>query len=194
MGYFASVADLVVGVRNSRFAGHGKMKADERYRPACRVRISARRLAPRTRSAGEREPRPYPGKALGLRAWSRNFELLQSWSGDIASYENALYATGEIDGREGLRQTSTGPMIVCSCNILSDNDVRACLTPGPGCPRTPAQVYQCLGCSPECGRCARTLRSIISDALEGVAEALVCERGCCAASHMAEALAAASGD
>ena len=52
-------------------------------------------------------------------------------------------------------------MIVCSCNVLSDNDVRACLNPGPGCPRTPAQVYQCLGCSPDCGRCARTLRAMM---------------------------------
>ena len=33
-------------------------------------------------------------------------------------------------------------MIVCSCNILSDGDVKACLKPGPDCPRTPAQVYR----------------------------------------------------
>jgi len=84
-------------------------------------------------------------------------------------------------------------MIVCSFNVLSDSEVRACLSPGPGCPRTPAQVYQCLGCSPDCGRCARTLRSIISDAL-GAAEAASCERGCCSASHMVEALAAAAQD
>ena len=74
------------------------------------------------------------------------------------------------------------PMIVCSCNVLSENDVRACLDPGPRFPRTPAQVYQCLGCSPNCGRCARTLRSIITDAL-GSATA-ECERGCFSASHM----------
>ena len=82
-------------------------------------------------------------------------------------------------------------MIVCSCNVLSDNDVRACLNPGPGCPRTPAQVYQSLGCSPDCGRCARTLRSIISDALGAAEEAASCQRGCCSANHMAEALDAA---
>ena len=56
-------------------------------------------------------------------------------------------------------------MIVCSCNILSDGDVKACLRPGPGCPRTPAQVYRCLGCSPNCGRCVRTIRSIMEQAL-----------------------------
>ncbi|MCJ2133193.1 (2Fe-2S)-binding protein [Methylobacterium sp. J-026] len=56
-------------------------------------------------------------------------------------------------------------MIVCSCNVLSDGAVRSCLAPGPGCPRTPAQVYACLGCSPKCGRCARTIRAIMRSAL-----------------------------
>jgi bacterioferritin-associated ferredoxin len=60
-------------------------------------------------------------------------------------------------------------MIVCSCNVFSDGDVRACLKPGPGCPRTPAQVYTCLGCSPDCGRCARTIRAIMDQAIAGAA-------------------------
>ncbi|MBM6596568.1 (2Fe-2S)-binding protein [Microvirga pudoricolor] len=72
-------------------------------------------------------------------------------------------------------------MIVCSCNLLSDGDVKACLKPGPGCPRTPAQVYTCLGCSPNCGRCARTIRSIMDKALSEAAEA-TCQRGCCSLS------------
>ncbi len=59
-------------------------------------------------------------------------------------------------------------MIVCSCNVLSDRDVRECLEPGPGCPYTPAQVYRCLGCSPQCGRCARTIRDIMDSALPDV--------------------------
>jgi bacterioferritin-associated ferredoxin len=58
-------------------------------------------------------------------------------------------------------------MIVCSCNVLSDSDVKACLGPGPGCPRTPAQVYRCLGCSPNCGRCARSIKAIMDAALAG---------------------------
>lgn len=62
-------------------------------------------------------------------------------------------------------------MIVCSCNILSDGDVKACLGPGPGCPRTPAEVYRCLGCSPNCGRCARSIRAIMDQALRGANEA-----------------------
>ncbi|MBV9077869.1 MAG: (2Fe-2S)-binding protein [Methylobacteriaceae bacterium] len=73
-------------------------------------------------------------------------------------------------------------MIVCSCNVLSDGDVRACLNPGPACPRTAAQVYRCLGCSPDCGRCARTIRTIIDEALAGAE--LACG-GCPAHRHEA---------
>ncbi|WP_462121313.1 (2Fe-2S)-binding protein [Methylorubrum thiocyanatum] len=69
-------------------------------------------------------------------------------------------------------------MIVCSCNVLSDGQVRACLQPGPGCPRTPAQVYGCLGCSPKCGRCARTIRSILRKAMDEAAPAHACSTGC----------------
>jgi bacterioferritin-associated ferredoxin len=32
-------------------------------------------------------------------------------------------------------------------------------------PRTPGQVYGCLGCSPQCGRCARTIQRIMDEAL-----------------------------
>jgi len=67
-------------------------------------------------------------------------------------------------------------MIVCSCNVLSDGAVRACLNGGPACPRTPAQVYACLGCSPKCGRCARTIRSIMQKALDEAAHS--CTAAC----------------
>jgi bacterioferritin-associated ferredoxin len=59
-------------------------------------------------------------------------------------------------------------LIVCSCNVLSDHDIRACMNPGPDCPRTPAQVYRCLGCNPQCGRCARTIRAIMDQALPAI--------------------------
>jgi bacterioferritin-associated ferredoxin len=74
-------------------------------------------------------------------------------------------------------------MIVCSCNVLSDGDVKACLKPDPGCPRTPAQVYRCLGCSPNCGRCAQTIRAIMDQARLAAEneQASVCQRGCCPA-------------
>lgn len=57
-------------------------------------------------------------------------------------------------------------MIVCSCNVLSDHDVRSTLAEGAA-PRTCGQVYQCLGCSAQCGRCARTIRRIMDEALAG---------------------------
>jgi bacterioferritin-associated ferredoxin len=63
-------------------------------------------------------------------------------------------------------------MIVCSCNVLSDHDVRAAVG-AEQTPRTTGQVYGCLGCSPQCGRCARTIRRIMADAVAAA-------RGCCA--------------
>lgn len=80
-------------------------------------------------------------------------------------------------------------MIVCSCNVLSDRDVRGCLNPGVDCPRTPAQVYRCLGCSPQCGRCARTIRSIMDAALPGIDPCAGCPTAC--ESHHAGMLEAA---
>jgi len=62
-------------------------------------------------------------------------------------------------------------MIVCSCNVLSDRDVRrACGAEAP--PRTTGEVYGCLGCSAQCGRCARTIRKIMDEALGA------CATGC----------------
>jgi bacterioferritin-associated ferredoxin len=60
-------------------------------------------------------------------------------------------------------------MIVCSCNVLSDKDVRTAVQ--ADAPRYPSQVYRCLGCSAQCGRCARTIRRIMDEALESAAEA-----------------------
>ena len=67
-------------------------------------------------------------------------------------------------------------MIVCSCNVLSDNDVRsACQAEAR--PRSTGQVYGCLGCSAQCGRCARTIRRIMDEALEAAAGTSACN-GC----------------
>jgi bacterioferritin-associated ferredoxin len=65
-------------------------------------------------------------------------------------------------------------MIVCSCNVLSDQDVRTALN-AERTPRTTGQVYGCLGCSPQCGRCARTIRRIMDEALSVAACATDCE-------------------
>ncbi len=55
-------------------------------------------------------------------------------------------------------------MIVCSCNVLSDKDVRSAVE--AEAPRSTSQVYGCLGCSAQCGRCARTIRKIMDEALD----------------------------
>jgi bacterioferritin-associated ferredoxin len=54
-------------------------------------------------------------------------------------------------------------MIVCSCNVLSDRDVRAAVEAEAR--RSTSQVYGCLGCSAACGRCARTIRRLMDEAL-----------------------------
>jgi bacterioferritin-associated ferredoxin len=54
-------------------------------------------------------------------------------------------------------------MIVCSCNVLSDQDVRRVLA-SEATPQTALEVYGCLGCSVQCGRCARTIRLIMDEA------------------------------
>jgi bacterioferritin-associated ferredoxin len=64
-------------------------------------------------------------------------------------------------------------MIVCSCNVLSDHDVRNAVSATSDLPRNAKQLYGCLGCSAECGRCARTINSIIDEALGP------CAKSCC---------------
>jgi bacterioferritin-associated ferredoxin len=56
-------------------------------------------------------------------------------------------------------------MIVCSCNVFTDHDVRSTLSAEEAAPRTAGEVYGCLGCSAQCGRCARTIRRIMDEAL-----------------------------
>ncbi|HVY56674.1 MAG TPA: (2Fe-2S)-binding protein [Xanthobacteraceae bacterium] len=70
-------------------------------------------------------------------------------------------------------------MIVCSCNVLSDQDVLSAIS-ADAPPRTTSQIYQCLGCSAQCGRCARTLRRIMDEALGA------CALGCCRCPHKHE--------
>jgi bacterioferritin-associated ferredoxin len=67
-------------------------------------------------------------------------------------------------------------VIICSCNVLTDHDVRTAVK-APAAPRSTGQVYGCLGCSAQCGRCARTIRKIIDEALAGACgDACTCER------------------
>jgi bacterioferritin-associated ferredoxin len=59
-------------------------------------------------------------------------------------------------------------MIVCSCNILSDQDVRAIAQDPSYVPPRVAEIYSRLGCNAECGRCARTIKTIIHETTERV--------------------------
>ncbi|MES2752619.1 MAG: (2Fe-2S)-binding protein [Pseudomonadota bacterium] len=63
-------------------------------------------------------------------------------------------------------------MIVCSCNVLTDHDVRNVVAQSDF-PRTAGEVYGCLGCSAQCGRCARTIKAIMDEALGS------CIKACC---------------
>jgi bacterioferritin-associated ferredoxin len=65
-------------------------------------------------------------------------------------------------------------MIVCSCNVLSDQDVRPAVEAERT--RSTSQVYGSLDCSAQCGRCARTIRRLMNEAL-GSARAASCN-GC----------------
>ncbi len=55
-------------------------------------------------------------------------------------------------------------MIVCSCNVLSCSQIRGTVAPDGTGPTTAGEVYGCLGCSPDCGRCARQVREILAEA------------------------------
>src|SRR5258707_13573665 len=56
-------------------------------------------------------------------------------------------------------------MIVCSCNVFTDHDVRNAVSVAQMPPRPPGQIYGCLGCSAQCGRCARPIQKIMGEAL-----------------------------
>jgi bacterioferritin-associated ferredoxin len=65
------------------------------------------------------------------------------------------------------------PVIVCSCNVISDHQVRAVAAEQSA--RGTSEVYRCLGCSAECGRCARTIRRIMDEALAASKSPSCCE-------------------
>lgn len=67
-------------------------------------------------------------------------------------------------------------MIICSCNVISDHDVRNAVSAADDVLRHAKHVYGSLGCSMECGRCVRTIRTVIDDTLGACAQA--CQPGC----------------
>ena len=54
-------------------------------------------------------------------------------------------------------------MIVCSCNVLTDVDIRASIATLDG-PRRVCEVYASLGCTAKCGGCAGMISALISEA------------------------------
>jgi bacterioferritin-associated ferredoxin len=56
-------------------------------------------------------------------------------------------------------------VIVCSCNVLSDAQIRSMPRDPDGLrPCSPARAYRGLGCEPRCGRCAPTIRALLAEA------------------------------
>jgi bacterioferritin-associated ferredoxin len=61
-------------------------------------------------------------------------------------------------------------MIVCSCNVLSDHDVRDCVAAKSGRPSVGA-VFRHMGCEAQCGHCARNIRALLEQhAAQGLDE------------------------
>jgi bacterioferritin-associated ferredoxin len=57
-------------------------------------------------------------------------------------------------------------VIVCSCNVISDQQVRS--VTAEHAVRATSEVYRCLGCTATCGRCVRTIRNIMDEVHAGV--------------------------
>ena len=51
-------------------------------------------------------------------------------------------------------------MILCSCNVISDRDVRACVKPCGASADKARDVFRGLGCAPKCGRCVRNIQAM----------------------------------
>jgi bacterioferritin-associated ferredoxin len=56
-------------------------------------------------------------------------------------------------------------MIICSCNVVSDHEIPNVVTAAREQPLRAEKVYGCLGCTIRCGRCARAIKRIMSEAL-----------------------------
>jgi bacterioferritin-associated ferredoxin len=51
-------------------------------------------------------------------------------------------------------------MIICSCNIITDRDVRASVKPCGASATNARDVFRHKGCSPNCGRCVRNIQGL----------------------------------
>jgi len=78
-------------------------------------------------------------------------------------------------------------MILCSCNVLSDRDIRERLGETPG-QRSVGALFRQLGCEPKCGRCMRNIVAILEQ--QGSPQATECAGGGAYDSCRADELAA----
>jgi bacterioferritin-associated ferredoxin len=53
-------------------------------------------------------------------------------------------------------------VIVCSCNLLNDAQIKSAIAGAASRPRM-SRVYASLGCVAKCGRCAHTIKSMLDD-------------------------------
>ena len=53
-------------------------------------------------------------------------------------------------------------MIVCSCNVFSDAQVRSSIVSAAQRPRM-SRIYASLGCAAKCGGCTHTIKKIIDE-------------------------------
>lgn len=54
-------------------------------------------------------------------------------------------------------------MIVCSCNVISDHDIRDVVVSTDDELCSTAQVYDCLGCTVRCGLCSHSVNRILQE-------------------------------
>lgn len=54
-------------------------------------------------------------------------------------------------------------MIVCSCNVISDHDIRDAVLSAAAEFNSTAQVYDCLGCTVRCGHCSHSVNRILQE-------------------------------
>jgi bacterioferritin-associated ferredoxin len=53
-------------------------------------------------------------------------------------------------------------VIVCSCNVLSEAQVRSVIVSATPRPRMSC-IYASLGCAAKCGRCTQTIKIILDE-------------------------------
>jgi bacterioferritin-associated ferredoxin len=53
-------------------------------------------------------------------------------------------------------------MIICSCNVVSDHEVRIAVAASKPL-RTIGRLFRYLGCTAQCGRCAPSIKRIMDE-------------------------------